>query len=123
MKKTETSQTQRLISDLTNNEDYQQELWVHYLEGNSPDTFLPFLNRLLIEHKLSHEFKKISTQCNAIIDLLHEFSEFEKSVIICVLLGLSTKDIADYKHISEVRVVQAISAIRYNPFWAKIRKN
>ena len=36
----------REINLLTNNEDHRQELWLYFLEGNSPFTFQEYLIKI-----------------------------------------------------------------------------
>ena len=128
MKMMETNQVQYLINVLTLDEDYRQELWVYYLNGNSPNTFLSYLDKLNQTQKESELFNQAlwqltsSSSYSSILDIISDFSEFEKSLIVLMILGLTPSAIADYKSISEIRVQQAISVIRYNPFWESLKR-
>jgi hypothetical protein len=42
----ETQEVRQLINCLTNDEDARQELWVHYLSGNSVDSFVSRLDEI-----------------------------------------------------------------------------
>jgi|GEM_PF-5056844 len=115
-----------LINCLTNNEDLRQELWVHYLSGNSVDTFADHLHRLSLEHSIDEKLR------NAVIDAIHNppseqlksvlerFSEFEQSIMCLLALGLNSTEVSGYKKISDVRIRQTIDSIASSPCWKDI---
>lgn len=45
------------------------------------------------------------------------FTDYERSVICCLMLGLDASKISDIKGISQVRIRQSIATIRYNKCW------
>lgn len=57
-----------------------------------------------------------------ILEIIADFSEFEKSIIVLLVIGLDVQTISAYKHISEIRIRQAISAIRYNSKWTNLKR-
>ena len=121
-----TDQVSQLINCLTNDEDKRQDLWVHYLSGHSPSTFVAHLDKISKEfcadqylHKLlwdifnnppSHKFK----------ELLSNFSEVEQSVVCLLALGLTVDQLSKYKGISEIRIRQVISIIREKDCWEEL---
>lgn len=120
----ETKQTVgHLINCLTQNEDLRQELWVHYLSGNTVDSFASRLKQISSDYSedeiiqasiWSYIYNPPSDKFSSLLD---EFSDFERSVVILLSLGLSTTQISKYKGISEVRIKQTLSSIRYNKVW------
>ena len=116
-------QVGHLINNLTNDEDLQQELWVHYLSGNSVESLSSRLESVKIEY--SDDLKLIeaiwlliySPPSNTLIDILDNFSDFEKSIMCLLMLGISVERISAIKGINEVRIRQSISSIKYNTIW------
>lgn len=53
-------------------------------------------------------------------ELLTYFSDYERSIMFCLMVGLSISEISSYKGISEVRIRQTITAIRYNSSWEEV---
>jgi hypothetical protein len=113
-----------LIQHLTHNEDYQQELWLHYLSGNPEDTLASYLHHLqiiedteeLIKQQIWHYFSDSTN-----MDFLTLFSPYEQSIIRLVILGLTTRQIAEYSGIQEIRICQTITNLRYNDLWRTSR--
>lgn len=112
-----------LIDNLTNDEDLRQELWVHYLSGNSTSSFSNHLEKVKFEYS---EDESLKAQIWSLINnppsdefftILEHFTEFERSIICLLMLGLSVGKISAAKGISEVRIRQTITAIRYNSVW------
>jgi len=119
-----TDKVNSLISSLTNDEDLKQDLWVCYLSGVPVESFESRLERLkveysddvslresiwhLIKHPPSEELSNIIEQ---------NFTEYERSIICCLMLGLDVGKISNLKGISEVRIRQSIATIRYNECW------
>ena len=108
------------INCLTNDEDQRQELWLHYLSGNSEDTLVSKLE-IIKKNEIESYLEVAAIQLlsnpkhSELLTLMEEnCSEFEWSLIILVALGLSVEVISEYKGISEVRIRQALSSIRYN---------
>ena len=127
IKKESKSQVCYLINNLTNNEDYRQELWVHYLSGNSPSSFSSHLENVktaYTEHTLLQNaiwtFINDSSH-SEILDIIVDFSEFEKSIIILLIIGLDVEAISRYKNISETRIRQAVHSIRCNNIWKSFK--
>ena len=118
-----TAEVSHLINCLTNDDDLRQELWVHYLDGNPVESFTSHLEKIattleddkvvrqslwdLLKNPPNEDFQ----------DFLNNFTDFERSVIIVLMLGLSIEKISLHKGISQVRIRQAITAIRYNNAW------
>lgn len=121
-----TDEVSNLISCLTNDEDLQQDLWVHYLSGTPTELFEASLERLKVEYSEDIELR------NAVWNLIqnppseklstfleNNFSDYERGIIFCLMLGLQVSRISHIKGISEVRVRQSIATIRYNSAWSK----
>lgn len=120
-------QVSRLISSLTNDEDLQQDLWVSYLSG----TPLQCLNSRIkeIEARIDSvsELDKdiwqliINPPSGEVGKLLEEnFTDYERNLIFCLIIGLNESEISRLKGISEVRIKQSLATIRYNSVWEKI---
>lgn len=114
-----------LINCLTSDEDFRQELWVHYLNGNAEHTFASHLQKLNAEYtedeSLRHNIWLLikNPPSEKLTNILADFSDFEKSIICLIMLGQNIDQISAHKGINEVRIRQAIATIRYNPLWEK----
>lgn len=114
-----------LINNLTQDEDMRQELWLHYLSGHSVDSFTAHLKKIKEEYSEDEKLKQAvwSLIQNPLPDnlssILESFSEYEKSIICFLMLGLDVAQISAMKGISEVRIRQTISSIGYNECWSK----
>jgi len=114
-----------LINCLTSNEDMRQELWVHYLGGNSVDSFASYLQKISFEYSEDTQLREAIWQLinnppsNKLASVLKEFSDFERSIICLLMLGQDVGNISAIKGINQVRIRQTISSIRYNSVWDK----
>ena len=112
---------------MTDNEDYRQDLWVHYLSGDSSASFSSHLDQIKLvrtEHEVLQQkiWQFINDSSYAkILEIIVDFSEFEKSIIVLLVMGLNVESISRYKHIDEIRINQAISAIRENSVWKALQ--
>lgn len=120
------SQVSSIISCLTNDDDLRQELWVYYLSGNPVELFSEHLRKLKMQYSQDIELRDIiwnmirnPIDYGPISEVLDNFSDLEKHFIHMMMLGLTAQQIATIKGISEVRVRQLISTIRYNECWSK----
>lgn len=108
------------INFLTKDEDLRQEMWVHYLRGNDVSTFPAHFKKISLECSEDMQLKKAiwmlmkNPPSDNFMNVVHNFTDFEKSIICLIMLGLSVEKIAEYKGIDKVRIRQAISTIRYN---------
>lgn len=121
----ETKKIQTLIESLTDNEDYQQELWIAYLCGNS--RLSTALDTIKIKHKkteqlqykaqllISHDFSP------AMLQILESFTGYEYTILYLLILGYNTNKISEHCGLSLVRVKQAIHAIQTNKCWEKLQ--
>lgn len=112
------------INCLSSDEDVRQDLWVHYLSGTPVESLTARLDRIKVEYEDDFELQKSiwsllqnppSEQLHTLIET--NFTDYERSIICCLMLGLSASKISNIKGISEVRVRQSISVIRYNRVW------
>jgi hypothetical protein len=116
-------QVSSLINCLTNDEDLRQELWVHYLSGNPVDTFASHIKKIKSDFNDDESIKQAiwntisNPPSDKFLDTLNKFTDFEKSIIVLLALGVSVSAISQHKGISEVRIKQTISSIRYNAVW------
>jgi hypothetical protein len=121
-----TNQVSCLINNLTTDEDLRQELWVHYLSGHSTDSFSSHLQKIKLEYSDDVELKRSIYHLiknplpQNLTDLLGNFTEFERCIICFLMLGLNIEKIAQVKGISEVRIRQSITNIRYNKCWSEV---
>jgi len=116
-----------LINCLTNNEDHRQELWVYYLEGNTEDSIVDHLQKIVHEcsHDINVKYAIWQLITNPLPDcytkiLQQNFSEFEQSIIFSLMLGLSVEQMSKYWDVPVIRLNQAVATIRYNPIWLKL---
>lgn len=113
-----------LINSLSADDDTRQNLWVEYLDGVPLDSLENRLSEIKADNLVDVELQRAiwnlinnpPTEKLAIL-LERHFSEYERSIICCLMLGLSSSDIAEIKGISRVRIKQTIAAIRYNGCW------
>jgi hypothetical protein len=114
-----------LINCLTNNEDLRQDLWVLYLSGKPLESLPDHLEQLNAEYTEDQKVKDAMWQLiknppsESLYEILEEFTDFERSIMCLLALGLSIDKIALFKGINQVRIRQAISSIRYNSSWDK----
>jgi hypothetical protein len=120
-----TTLVSNLINCITTDEDFRQELWVHYLSGNNIETFSSHLEKIKIEYSDDEKLKQAIHQMlqnppsDNFMLFLDNFSDFERSIICLLILGIDVTDISKLKSISEVRIRQAITSLRYNTIWSK----
>lgn len=114
----------KLINSLSNDEDIRQDLWVTYLNGVPMEQLNAHLAKLKAEYSEDRELQKsIWTLINnppreELHNLIEmNFTEYERSIICCLMLGLSSDRISEIKGISQVRIRQTIATIRYNSVW------
>ena len=119
-----TEKVNSLINCLTNNEDERQELWVSYLSGTPVESFELRLERIKVEYSDDTHLREaiwgliknpISEELSNILQA--NFSDYERSIICFLMLGLNVSEISDTKGISEVRIRQSMATIRYNSCW------
>lgn len=114
-----------LINCLTADEDLRQDLWVHYLKNNDLDSISLHLEKISNQVNVEEELKESlwslveNPPSEKLIEVIDNFSDFEKDIVCLLMLGLSVYDIAKHKGINRVRIKQVISVIRYNSHWAK----
>lgn len=112
-----------LINHLTQSEDLRQDLWVHYLSGNPVDSFVSHLEKITADYSEDLKVKYAIWQIlqnplpEKFDQFLNSFSEFERSILCSLMLGLSIQQISQHRGISEVRIRQTVSNIRYNISW------
>lgn len=119
-----TDPVSNLINCLTNDEDLRQDLWVCYLSGTPVESFESRLERLKVEYSDDIELREAIWQLiknppsEALSTTLEKnFTDYERSIICCLMLGLEVSKISYIKGISEVRIRQSIATIRYNSCW------
>lgn len=119
-----TDEVSSLINCLTNDEDIRQDLWVCYLSGSPVESFESRLKRIKVEYSEDLELQKsiwqlinnpLSENLSKLIE--ENFTDYERSIICCLTLGLDAGKISNIKGISEVRIRQSIATIRYNKIW------
>lgn len=120
-----TDQVRSLINCLTNDEDLQQDLWVCYLSGTPIQSFESRLERLKVEYSDDVELQKsiwqlIENPPSEALSMILEknFTDYERTILCCLMLGLGVDKISYLKGISQVRIRQSIATIRYNECWS-----
>jgi len=128
MESKQLTQVSCLIDNLTSDEDLRQELWVHYLSGNSSESFKDSLERIKLQHSINEEFNKVVYEAFnyrpsiKFVSFLDSFTEFEQNILYMLMLGLSLQQISLIKGIDEVRIEQCVASIRYNNIWNEYQK-
>lgn len=119
-----TEKVNSLINCLTNNEDERQELWVSYLSGTPIESFESRLERIKVEYSDDATLRAAIAELiknpisEELSNILHtSFSDYERTIICFLMLGLTVSEISETKGISEVRIRQSIATIRYNSCW------
>jgi hypothetical protein len=124
-----TDKVNSLINCLTNDEDLRQDLWVCYLSGTPIESFESRLERIKVEYSEDLELQKAiwhliknppSQELSTILE--QNFTDYERSIICCLMLGLKVEKISNIKGISQVRIRQTLQAIRYNDIWNEYRQ-
>lgn len=118
------NEVSNLINCLSNDDDVRQDLWVHYLSGTPVESLEARLVRIKAEYSDDIELQKsiwnliknpppeeLSTLIAA------NFTDYERNIIFCLMLGLTAGKISEIKGISQVRIRQSIATIRYNKCW------
>lgn len=119
------NEVSNLINCLTTDEDLRQELWLHYLSGNQTESLSSYLNKLKIQYSEDEQLRAAMWQLLKtplspnLLKVMEHFSDFERSIMCLLMLGLSVEKIAEYKGINEVRIRQVVSTIRYNSNWVE----
>lgn len=117
------SQIKLVIQSLTSDEDFQQDLWLHYLSGNPESTFLSHLRYLEQQRVIEQNSSFIANNVwmffkqNPNNLCLESFTAFERSIICLLAIGCSVDDICNYKNISKNRIQQSICTIAKNKLW------
>ena len=113
-----------LINDLTNDQDMRQDLWVYYLEDKPIESFESKLVRLKVQYSEDLELQEAiwhlvkNPPSHELTNFINDnFTDFERSIMCCLMLGLNASKISELKGISEVRIRQSIATIRYNSIW------
>lgn len=118
------NQISHLINCLSNDDDTRQDLWVYYLSGTPVQSLDALLVKIEAENKFEIELQEAiwqlienppSEELSTIIE--KNFSDYERNIIFCLMLGLNSSRISDLKGISQVRIKQSIATIRYNKCW------
>lgn len=113
---------QRKINSLSINEDQRQDLWVKYLESESAD-ISSSLNEIQLNNELNDILVNKMVLCltappaEETLQLLDNFTDLERSVIILLMLGLTRDQISRYKMIEMLRLQQLINNISVHPAW------
>jgi len=121
-----TDKVSYLINSLTTDEDQRQELWLHYLNGNSPSSLASFLDKIKREYTLEMELQKFlwlvsdKPPSERFEQLLENFSPIERSIVCLLALGLTVSEISKYKGISDIRIRQVIAIIKENECWEEL---
>ena len=112
-----------LINSLTDDNDYRQDLWVHYLSGFPTQSFSSKLEEI---HKENIENQRIADSIWYLLndagycefrELLKEFSELEQSIMCLLAMGFTIPEISRYKTLSIIRVQQVVTTIKNHSKW------
>jgi len=113
-----------VISNLSNDEDDRQELWLCVLEGIP----LCCLNKQL---KQINEEKRIRDSIGRVIDVVNpkadnefwdSFTDLERDIMLYFVLDFTFSDIAAMRGLSKNRVSCIIRGIKKNDAWKKMEK-
>ena len=124
MMKLELKKTQKLIKSLTNNEDYQQELWVAHLSGQHhlPTILQNIHTKQEQIERFQAQLHKLDYENNESLlgDILDNFKGMERSVLYYIILGYNVKEISVIYGTCLIKIEQAISVIRQHESWEKL---
>lgn len=115
---------QRKIETLSQDEDERQDLWVAYLE----DPYFDLSSRF-IEIKSRNDANDIvltnlinylqSPPTSEMLELLDNFTDLERSVMILLVIGFTKEQVSKYKMIEMLRLQQMVNNISTHPIWEK----
>jgi hypothetical protein len=115
---------QRKIETLSQDEDERQDLWLAYLE----DPYFDLSSRF-IEIKNRNDTNDIiltnlinylqSPPTSEMLELLDNFTDLERSVMILLVIGFTKEQVSKYKMIETLRLQQMINNISTHPIWEK----
>ena len=120
--------TKQLIENLTDDEDFRQELWVHFLSGHGHPSFLAKLENIHLQNIIFLEYQRVIAYSvrfplsGELEESLRKFAPVESSILILVALGFSIDQIAKYKDICPIRLNQLVFSIRGSNLWEKIKR-
>ncbi len=116
---------QEKIDKLSLDEDDKQDLWLAYLQDpdvNFSNTLDNIKFNKLIQEKISANIVACFYSINH--DYTHEaldaFTEFERSILILLMVGLSMEQISRYKMIGMLRLQQMLNNISTHPIWEEL---
>lgn len=121
-----TQQIQVLIESLTDNEDYQQELWVAYLSGEHLSDSLSKI------HQKHQNIEKFQFRLHAFLNqstlpsmgqILDLFTYYEKSILYLLILGYNIEEISSLYSVGSAQVEQAIFIISQHPGLKELLKS
>jgi len=111
---------------MTSDEDHRQELWLHYLGGNSSMSFAERLEQLKNDNVENQRIAETiwlllnNPEAYNFREMLTGFSELEQSIMCLLAIGLNVFEISQYKTLSIIRVQQVITAIRNHSKWNEV---
>lgn len=115
------------INGLTSDEDFRQELWVYYLEGNQPESFIKHLIQLQHTFLEGNSINRAAndlvsrTISEELLEAINRMNQFNKSVALLMLLGYAATDISVIKQLSLVRTKQVMKTIMNNKTIKRLR--
>lgn len=115
------------IDRLSANEDDRQDLWVRYLENPDSDLYnniedISFRNST--RDRIADDIVNLYTstlKVGFVQNILSNFTDLERSIIVLILLGLSNEQISRYKMIGLLRLSQTLHNISLHPVWETLR--
>lgn len=115
---------QRKIETLSQDEDERQDLWVAYLEDPYFDLSSRFIeiknrndtNDIILSNLINY---LQSPPTSEMLELLDNFTELERSVMILLVIGFTKEQVSKYKMIEMLRLQQMINNISTHPIWEK----
>ena len=115
------------IDKISSNEDDRQDLWVRYLENPDSDLYsniedISFKNS--VKNRSTSDIVNLYTstlKAGFVQDILNNFTDLERSIIVLILLGLSNEQISRYKMIGLLRLNQTLHNISLHPVWETLR--
>lgn len=115
---------QRKIETLSQDEDERQDLWVAYLEDPYFDLSSRFIeiksrndaNDTILSNLINY---LQSPPTSEMLELLDNFTELERSVMILLVIGFTKEQVSKYKMIEMLRLQQMINNISTHPIWEK----
>lgn len=120
---TEWQKVKKDIDELTDNEDYRQELWTAYLSGEKHLSFQLEIIKLkqqeIDQFRHSLHYLIANPPHSGLQQVLDSFNGIERTVLYLLIIGYNIEDISKYSDICIIRVRHIVDIIKQSNRWNK----